>query len=171
MTLMTPKSLAASGSKGGLLTKKSSSEKKAKPFAADGPNSLLEMAVQRRSEMSKSLPTLGKGILGSKDRDGRSPLQLAVHFQRDTLVPVLVKERADPTACDDGGNTVLMEACLTSQVEVVGFILGLKVKTDVQNADGKIALDLAEDPEIRQMLEAHAINSQLPTQTSEKEDD
>jgi len=137
--------------------------KKESNKVGEDPGALLLAASMRRAEMGKSdkNPLGAKAALGQTDGKGRSSLHLAIHHLKPSIVSLLIREKADPEAVDNDGNTILIEAVLAKNKEAVTELLGMKVKVDKTNNKKKTAMELCEDTAIRLILERFMVAGKL----------
>jgi len=143
--------------------KKEAAFKKEQSKVGDNPSYLLDLATKKREALAKSdkNPLGPKAALKQADGHSKSSLALAVKYVQPEIQALLIKEKADVEAQDDKGITVLMEAVMTKQRDLVGNLLSMKCKADRKNKDGETATDLCKDAAIRMMLESFALELKL----------
>ncbi|XP_040210015.1 oxysterol-binding protein-related protein 1 isoform X2 [Rana temporaria] len=89
-----------------------------------------------------------------KSNLGWTPLHLACYFGHREVVEELLKAGADICVLNDMGDTPLHRAAFTGRKEIVMLLLASNADTTVINGEGQTAADLAQDKEVKAMLEA-----------------
>ena len=79
------------------------------------------------------------------------------------LVQDVMAGEEDINQKDSDGNTPLMRAVLINSIDHVQLLLAKGAKINLRNKKMKRAIDLAENAEIRELLEACAITDRQPT--------
>ncbi|XP_014238153.1 serine/threonine-protein phosphatase 6 regulatory ankyrin repeat subunit C-like [Trichogramma pretiosum] len=95
-----------------------------------------------------------------RDKDGNTPLHLAVFHEKTTMVELLLRQGADPSIVDAEGRTALhiastREHCddeLAKTLLEIGRELGREVPIDALDSRGKTALHLAVERKRRPLL-------------------
>lgn len=156
-------SAKAKAAAGGVAARRKAAPKAKVEFRGDSPTALLDEAIRLRGEQPwKAVAAPAKVVLKQVDGSGNTALGLAVHFNMTAIATTVLQAKADPNASDDRGITVLMQAVLARQREVVEIMLDLGAKTDKQNKDGQTAIDLCEDDVILHMLHRKMALSKVP---------
>ena len=81
--------------------------------------------------------------VNAKDKNGRTPLHLAIGGRHFEVVKYLVKHGADVNAKDKDGNTSLHKAVIMNELEVVKYLVKHGANLNAKNKEGKTPLDLA----------------------------
>ncbi|XP_044149396.1 oxysterol-binding protein-related protein 1 isoform X3 [Bufo gargarizans] len=114
----------------------------------DGVRALLE--GYRKGQITVNIDCKGK----SKSNMGWMPLHLACYFGHREVVEDLLKAGADINVLNDMGDTPLHRAAFTGRKELVMLLLESNADTTVINGEGETAVDVAQDKDIKTMLEA-----------------
>ncbi|KAL7303274.1 hypothetical protein TKK_0004468 [Trichogramma kaykai] len=96
----------------------------------------------------------------ARDKDGSTPLHLAVFHEKTTMVELLLRRGADPSIANAKGRTALHIACtrkhcddeLAKMLFDICRELGREVPIDAQDSKGKTALHLAAERKRRPLL-------------------
>ncbi|XP_073535277.1 oxysterol-binding protein-related protein 1 isoform X1 [Phyllobates terribilis] len=114
----------------------------------DGVRSLL--LGYKKGPVPINLDCKGK----SKSNMGWTPLHLACYFGHREVVEELLKAGADVNVLNDMGDTPLHRAAFTGRKELVMLLLESNADTVGINGEGQTAADVAQEKEIKTMLEA-----------------
>ncbi|XP_069813793.1 oxysterol-binding protein-related protein 1 isoform X2 [Dendropsophus ebraccatus] len=114
----------------------------------DGVRTLLD--GYKEGKLTINLDCKGE----SKSNMGWTPLHLACYFGHTEVVDDLLKAGADINVLNDMGDTPLHRAAFTGRKELVMLLLESNADTTVINGEGQTAADVAQDKEIKSMLEA-----------------
>lgn len=156
-------SAKARSAAGGVAARKKAVVKAKLEIRGDSPNALMNTAVQARAAQPwKNVSNPTKVAIRQFDGEGSSPLALAVRFKRTVTGAMLLQAKADPNAADDTGTTVLMEAVMTRQAEIVERLVGLGAKVGKRNSLGKNAIDVCDHEDIRQLLNRKLALDKIP---------
>lgn len=148
---------------GGVAARRKAAPKAQADFRGDNPTALITEAIRKRGGGPwKTLPPPGKVAIKQVDAAGCTPLALAVRYRRTAIGTELLHAKADVNAADDHGNTVLMEAIITRQREVVEMMLDLGANIDKRNKAGLSAVEVCDDEVIRQMLYRRTALGKVP---------
>ncbi|XP_018421188.1 PREDICTED: oxysterol-binding protein-related protein 1 isoform X1 [Nanorana parkeri] len=104
----------------------------------------------RKGEIVVNIDCKGK----SKSNLGWTPLHLACYFGHKDVVEDLLKAGADIGVLNDMGDTPLHRAAFTGRKEIVMLLLESNADTTVINGEGQTAANVAQDKEVKVMLEA-----------------
>lgn len=136
---------------------------KAPEFKGDAPDALLNEAIRRRRQQPwKTTAAPARVVVKETDATGATPLALAVRFRQTAIGVMLLQGKADVNAADDAGTTVVMEAVLTRQTEVVEYMMALGANVEAQNKQGQRAIDMCEDDSIRELLHRKVVLDHIP---------
>ncbi|XP_068093379.1 oxysterol-binding protein-related protein 1 isoform X1 [Hyperolius riggenbachi] len=89
-----------------------------------------------------------------KSNLGWAPLHLACYFGHREVVEDLLKAGAHVNVLNDMGDTPLHRAAFTGRKEIVILLLESNSDTTIINGGGQTAADVAQDKEVKAMLEA-----------------
>jgi len=163
-------SAKAKAAAGGVAARRKAAPKAKLQIRGSHPNALMDAAVARRGQQPwKNVANPAKIAVKQLDGDGSSPLALAVRYKRTVTGALLLHNKADPNAADDVGTTVLMEAVMTRQTEIVERLVALGAKVEKKNKYKQDAIDVCEDAVIRQYLNRKiALDRLAESQSTEK---
>ena len=115
---------------------------------------LLIAIHEEHTEVAERLAEAGSDPNAARD-DGSTVLMEAIEHQNPTLVAWALEQGADPnTRRDHAEATALMEAVSEDAPALIGLLLAHGADPHATNADGETALDRADDPAVRAVLEA-----------------
>ena len=110
-----------------------------------GDTTLLVEAV-RNGHMAITKALLAKGAdIHARDRNGKSPLLLAVEAGRVPLVGALLDKGVDPNMKDSSGDTALILAAGKGHAAIVQMLLGKGADVRAKNTKGLSALSAAAE--------------------------
>ena len=103
--------------------------------------------VAKRDDAKYLAFLLGKGAKPDpKDRDGNTPLLIAIDRGYVDLLPILLKGRANPNLPGEGGQTPLIKAVLRRDEDMVRILIDAGADPDRRDyQSGKSARDYAND--------------------------
>ena len=85
---------------------------------------------------------------------GRStPMHWASYHGHHKVVWILMKEQMNPLIKDQHGNNCIHQAAANSQIKVLKCFMQFGVDLNLKNARGHTPLDLATDPETRELIQ------------------
>ncbi len=109
-----------------------------------------------KGELSKAKDFISKGAdVNIKNKDGKTPLHIAVENNYEDIVKLLLQKNADVNAKDNNGNTPLHIAVEKGNYFVIKELLKAGADKNIKNNEGKTALDIAKelnDDEIMNLL-------------------
>lgn len=120
-------------------------------------------------EVVKLLIDCGANI-NAKDRKGITPLYKAACWGKIEMVALLISLGADINVKTNSGYTVLhtiasniesdcfYEHPVNNRIEIIKLLLNLGIDKETKNNDNKIATDIANYPEIQQIISNYAPN-------------
>lgn len=115
---------------------------------------LLIAIHEEHTEVAERLAEAGADPNVARD-DGSTVLMEAIEHQHPTLAAWALEQGADPNARRDHAEaTALMEAVSENDPALIELLLAHGADPHATNADGETALDRAEDPAVRAVLEA-----------------
>jgi hypothetical protein len=122
------------------------------------PVSLMSAACKAILGDQLSPPLVATSGLSTADANGLTPLATAVRNRQTDVVKMLLDLKAAPDVSDSKGNTPLILAAgganSAEQRHIVMNLLRAKASVSAQNHSGHLALSLASNGEVREMLQA-----------------
>ncbi|KAM3929397.1 oxysterol-binding protein-related protein 1 isoform 2-T2 [Leptodactylus fuscus] len=113
-------------------------------------NGIRTLLEGYKKEVTININCKGK----SKSNMGWTPLHLACYFGHREVVEELLKAGADMNVLNDMGDTPLHRAAFTGRKELVMLLLESNADNTVINGEGQTAADVAQEKEVKIMLEA-----------------
>ncbi|XP_076445837.1 uncharacterized protein LOC143283481 [Babylonia areolata] len=102
---------------------------------------------------------LKKGVdINTVNADGLSGLHLACLDGNFDMVEFLVNEQADIDACDNEGWTALHCTAHVGDTEIARYLLEQGANVEAVNTSGDLAIDIAEDKEMKNLLQEEMDN-------------
>ena len=96
--------------------------------------------VEKVKALLKSNPDL---VFSKDDKNGATPLHLAVDNGRKDVAELLLANKADVNAKEDGGGTPLHGAAIEGSKDVAALLLANKAEVNAKNEDGKTPFHVA----------------------------
>lgn len=98
--------------------------------------------------MSCTNPSILRAItkdvsINIKDKDGHSPLAVAILCNNDIAVDILWRRAADSTVLDNDGNTLLHLACRGKSYDIVMYVAHHQIDVDTRNNSSQTPLHIA----------------------------
>jgi hypothetical protein len=138
---------------------------------------MLEAAFNGNAEVIRSLVTAGVQVSGT-DKDGNTPLHLAVRHGCRDAIKALIEAKADVNARNLDGRTPLMTAANLRNLEAVQSLTDAGASPQLKDKVGWNAADHASErrffgtifpqpehngPEVLKLLEAHGVHPRVKT--------
>jgi len=100
----------------------------------------------KKGELSKVRDLIKRGAnVNIKDKDGKTPLHIAVENNYEDIVKVLIQNNADVNIKDNNGNTPLHIAIMNGNEFIIKELLKAKADKNIKNNEGKTPYDLAKE--------------------------
>jgi ankyrin repeat protein len=116
-----------------------------------------------------------EGSPDCRDRQGRTPLMLAVEAGNAALVGVFARHGADVNAVDTDGETAVMKAAYGDHLDVLELLVSKGAAPDIRNNEGFSALEIAQEMGHEDLVaflsaQSHGSTSSIETETSTDSD-
>ena len=114
------------------------------------------LGYKGKDEAAKQLISVGADV-NIKNNQGETPLSMIIRGRKEVtsrimIAKILLNAGADVNITANDGDTALHGAVSYNEVEFVKLLIDAGADVSIVNNDGKTALDLANSPEIQEML-------------------
>ena len=132
----------------------------------NGGTALMHAAANGRTEVAQTLINAGAAVNAKESDEGFTALMSAAGNGHTEVIPILINAGADVNTSDNNGQTALMAAAepphwwvehwwveQNNSLDSVKSLIFYGANSTIRDINGRTAYDLAEDEQIRQILQ------------------